>query len=183
MLGYLFGFNARISRVPFVLCTLVLGCGLMLLAYGLTGTPPGFGRTDVLLAQAVNNGPMLIVFFAALAVSFMLQSMRVRDIGWDPICVMAGWIALVVIDRTMATKFPQWALNQLHTGTPIGGLISAALMLVLFCWPSSQSGAETPLPYDHAGGADGARRQTGTPVEATKRIARVANGEFGGRVK
>lgn len=66
MLGYLFGFNARISRVPFLLCTSVLGAGLVLLAYGVTGTTPGSGRTDVLLIQAASSGPMQITFLPRL---------------------------------------------------------------------------------------------------------------------
>jgi|GEM_PF-982611 len=183
MLGYLFGFNARINRVPFVLCIFTLVAGLVLLAYGVTGTMPGSGRTDVLLVQAASSGPMQIAFFAALAVSFMLQSMRVRDIGWDPVCVMVGWVVLIVIDRLVASRHPEWAINPQVSGTLIGGLINAALMLALFIWPRGHSDATSPLPRDQSGTADDTRRNSGTPAAATNRIARIANGEFGGRAK
>ncbi|WGS21346.1 MULTISPECIES: hypothetical protein [unclassified Bradyrhizobium] len=183
MLGYLFGFNARISRVPFLLCIFALAAGLVLLAYGVTGTTPGSGRTDVLLVQAASSGPMQIAFFAALAITFMLQSMRVRDIGWDPVCVMVAWIALVVIDRLIASRYPEWAINPQFTGTLVGGLINAALMLALFVWPSGYSEASSPLPRDQGGTVDDFQRNNSAPAAAANRIARIANGEFGGRAK
>ena len=180
MLGYLFGFNARIGRVPFALATFALGVGFVMLVNGVTGTPPGNGRMDVLLAQATNSDLILVSFFAALAINFMLQSMRVRDIGWDPASVMVCWIALVAVDKVAAGKFPDYALTYQHTGTTIGALANLAWMLALLAWPSSGSSRE-PQPYDQGSTSEGYWRKAPEPTGNTSRISRVANGDFGGR--
>ena len=183
MLGYLFGFNARIGRVPFALCTFALGVGFVMLVYGTTGTALGSGRMEVLLAQAANSSPLVIAFFAVLAINFMLQSMRVRDIGWDPVCVMVCWIALVAADKVAAGRFPDYALTYHHTGTTIGALANLAWMLALLAWPSAGSSEEQQQSYDQGGTSEGYWRKAPAPAGTTGRIARVANGEFGGRAK
>jgi uncharacterized membrane protein YhaH (DUF805 family) len=177
MLGYLFGFNARIGRLTFVVCTFGLGNGFVFILAAIIGSLPR--NHDVLLAQAANSPPVVIAFFAVLAINFMLQSMRIRDIGWDPVCVMAAWIALVVIDRVVAGKFPAYALTYQHNGTVIGALVNAGLTLALFFWPSGS--------FDDAPGqsreTDGGWGKTSPPAAAPNRIARIANGEFGGRTR
>ena len=55
--------------------------------------------------------------------TFTLQSMRIRDIGWDPVCVIPGWIAILVVDKIVAGKVPAWALgSRHHDGTAVGAL-------------------------------------------------------------
>lgn len=180
MLNYLFGFNARIGRLAFVVCSFGLGIGFVLMLAAIIGSLPR--NHDVLLAQAANSPPVVIAFFAVLAVNFMLQSMRIRDIGWDPVCVMVGWVALVVIDKIVAGKFPEYALTYQHTGTVIGALVNAGLTLALFFWPGGSS-EENPLPRDRSDTSDGAWRKNSAPAAAPSRIARIANGEFGGRTR
>jgi hypothetical protein len=75
-----------------------------------------------------------IVFFALA--SFTLQSMRIRDIGWDPVCVIPAWIAIVIIDKLIAGKIPAWSLDHQHNGTVVGGLVNLGLVLALTFWPS-----------------------------------------------
>src|SRR3984957_21208121 len=86
------------------------------------------------------------VFFARM--TFSLQSMRVRDIGWDPVCVIPAWIAILIVDKVVAGKLPLWALGPEHEGTVVGGLINLILFLALMFWPSgdceSSSFGETP---------------------------------------
>ena len=38
--------------------------------------------------------------------TFTLQSMRIRDIGWDPVCVIPAWIAIVIVDKVVAGRIP-----------------------------------------------------------------------------
>ncbi|MBR0869923.1 hypothetical protein JQ633_06110 [Bradyrhizobium tropiciagri] len=171
MLNYIFGFNARMGRLAFFFSSFVIGCGYIVLVFGVTGSTAN-GRTDVLLAQAANSTPLLIGFYAVLAITFMLQSMRIRDIGWDPVCVMVGWVALVVIDRLVAGRYPEYALTYQNNSTVVGAFVNSALMLVLLFWP----GHSDELPADDAGD-DASWRRSSTPGVATSRIARVAGGE------
>jgi hypothetical protein len=62
--------------------------------------------------------------------------MRVRDIGWDPVCVLPGWFALLVVDKIIATNIPAWALDSQHHGTLVGAVVNFGLMLALTFWPS-----------------------------------------------
>ncbi|QIG96938.1 MULTISPECIES: DUF805 domain-containing protein [unclassified Bradyrhizobium] len=178
LLNYIFGFNARLGRLAYFFFSFVVGCGYLMLVFGITGNAPASGRTDVLLAQAANSMPLLIGFYVVLAMTFMLQSMRIRDIGWDPVCVMVGWIALVVIDRVVAGKYPEYALTYQHTGTTVGTLVNLALMLALTFWPGERLG-EAP----HETGDDGFSSRGSTPAAAGNRVARIASGEFGGKTR
>jgi uncharacterized membrane protein YhaH (DUF805 family) len=182
MLNYIFGFNTRMGRIAYFFCGFVVGCGYMMLVFGITGNAPASGRTDVLLAQAANSMPLLIGFYAVLVVAFMLQSMRIRDIGWDPVCVMVGWIALVVIDRIVAGKFPEYALTYQHTGTVVGALVNLALTVVLLFWPGAGH-VEEPPPLTRDTGDDGFLRRGSAPAAAGSRVARIANGEFGRKTR
>ena len=182
MLNYVFGFNIRMGRLAFFFCSFVAGLGFMMLTYGVTGNVPSSGRMDVLLAQASNSPQLLIAFYGFLFICFMLQSMRVRDIGWDPVCVMAGWIALMIIDRIVAQRFPEYALTYQQTGTLVGALANAALNLMLLFWPGGDLAKEPP-PLPHDAGDESSWRRSSTPAAATSRIARVAGGEFGGRTR
>jgi uncharacterized membrane protein YhaH (DUF805 family) len=182
MLGFLFGFNTRLGRLPFVVCTIGLVATLLLLVTAATGTTPSRTNTDILLAQGSNNVFLIGVFIFLVAANFMLQSMRVRDIGWDPVCVMMGWFALMVIDRIIATQHPEWALNYQHTGTMVGALANAALTLALIFWPTGRAGEEDDESAYAAPSAEGTWRKSTAPA-ATNRIARVASGEFGGKTR
>jgi len=180
MLNYIFGFNARMGRLAFFFCTLVAGLGFVMLVYGITGNVPR-GRTDVLLAQASNSPALIIAFYGLLVVCFMLQSMRVRDIGWDPVCVMAAWIALIVLDKAIAGRFPEYALTYQHTGTVVGALANAAMNLVLTFWPGGRSEEAPPSPRESGG--DSPFERNSAPAAAGSRVARIANGEFGGKTR
>ena len=36
---------------------------------------------------------VIVTLVALTVISLQLQCMRIRDIGWDPVCVMPGWFA------------------------------------------------------------------------------------------
>ncbi|MHC2435035.1 DUF805 domain-containing protein [Bradyrhizobium sp. USDA 4451] len=180
MLNYIFGFNARMGRLAFFFCSFVTGIGFLLLVYGITGNAPASGRTDVLLAQAASSPALIFAFYGMLVVCFMLQSMRVRDIGWDPVCVMAAWIALMVLDRAIAGRFPEHALTYQHTATVVGTAVNGVMNLVLTFWPGSGHADEaSPMPRES--GSDGMFDRNNTPAAAGSRMARIAGGEFGGK--
>ena len=52
-------------------------------------TSPSMIRPEDLVKNWAIIGAM--VFFGAA--TFTLQSMRIRDIGWDPVCVIPAWFA------------------------------------------------------------------------------------------
>jgi uncharacterized membrane protein YhaH (DUF805 family) len=100
MLGFLFGFNARLRRLQFFLATIAVAILMTAICFAIfsyafqhwpRGTVPN-------LALAMTLWPVLgtAVLFGWL--TFTLYAMRIRDIGWDPVCVIPGWIAVMIID-------------------------------------------------------------------------------------
>jgi uncharacterized membrane protein YhaH (DUF805 family) len=180
MLGYLFGFNARIGRLNYFLSSILLAIVITIMIFAVASTSlRGFAQ-GASLSQM--KGPLIgIVVIFALA-SFMLNSMRLRDIGWDPVCVIPLWIALTVVDRVIAAKIPAASLGHDHSGTIVGALVNLGLALALMFWPSGSHETWTPNF-----GATPPRlpdaplpRQDGASVAAS-RVARVAGGGFGRR--
>ena len=108
----------------------------------------------------------------------MLQSMRIRDIGWDPVCVIPAWIAILIVDKVVAGKIPAWSLDHEHNGTVVGGLVNLGLVLALMFWPSG----DYERPFNDAYRTPD--RPTPRPAAtsaAAERIARVSKTDFGGR--
>jgi len=114
-----------------------------------------------------------------ILITLTLQSMRIRDIGWDPVCVIPGWIAILIIDMVVATKFPNLALGHEHRGTAVGALVNLALFLALLFWPSGD-GESSPPSFGETRRPGASPRGGGTISVAADRIAR-ASGEFGRR--
>ena len=117
-----------------------------------------------------------IVFF--VGASFTLQSMRMRDIGWDPVCVIPAWIAILVVDHVVAGRIPAWSLGHDHDGTIIGGLTNLVLFLALMFWPSGDY--EEPFNDAYRTPDRPAPRSDAGSV-AADRIARAGRAEFGNR--
>ena len=124
------------------------------------------------------KGPVIIIGLLFMLITFTLQSMRFRDIGWDPVCVIPGWIAILIIDIAVAKKFPGLSLGPEHHGTAVGGLLNLGLFLALLFWPSADDGGSMPT-FDEPRRPDPSPRG-GTASVAADRIAR-ASGEFGRR--
>ena len=138
MLDMIFGFDARLGRLNFFLSCIALGVVNFLLAvpiiYHLIET--GMTRDNIPHSVWAMGWPMFALAAFYFVSSFMVASMRVRDIGWDPIIVMSGWFAVLVIDGLVASKIPGWSLGREHHGTIVGGLINFALVMALMFWPS-----------------------------------------------
>jgi hypothetical protein len=104
--------------------------------------------------------------------------MRFRDIGWDPVCVIPGWFAVLIVDMVVAKKSPSLSLGPEHHGTAVGALVNVALLLALFFLQSAHDEDATPT-VDEPRRPDPSR-SSGTASVAAERIAR-ASGDFGRR--
>ena len=177
MLGFLFGFNARLGRLHFFLATIAAAVLMTVIAFAiarhaLQSAPKGM--TPSLTSWQVITAAILFIWL-----SFTLHSMRIRDIGWDPVCVIPGWIAVAIIDGLVAGKIPAIALGHQQPGTIVGALVNLALFLALLFWPSSEHDHSAPTS---AGSFRMPDLPSRSPAAATaSRVARVANGEFGPR--
>lgn len=168
MLGFVFGFNARLGRLQFFLASLALAvlmtavCVAIALTLARTLSPGGIRPEEI--ARHWGFIAAIVVFgFATVT----LQSMRIRDIGWDPVCVIPAWISLMLVDHVIAGRFPTWAIGQEHQATAVGGIVNLVLMLALTFWPSA----------DRVGGSAGAFKAKATkPLISSDRLARAAQG-------
>ncbi|UWU73014.1 hypothetical protein N2603_23185 [Bradyrhizobium huanghuaihaiense] len=170
MLGFLFGFNARLGRLHFFLATVALAVLMTAICFAiamavLRDTSPGMIRPD----ELVKNRAIIAAMVLFGAATFTLQSMRIRDIGWDPVCVVPAWIALMVVDHVVAGRFQAWAIGQEHQGTAVGALVNLVLMLALTFWPSADSEGSYAGPFQ-------SRTHATSPSLTNERLARVSQG-------
>jgi uncharacterized membrane protein YhaH (DUF805 family) len=170
MLGFVFGLNARLGRLHFLLASVVLAIVMTAICFAiamaaLRTTSPSVIRPEDLMS---NWAIIAAIVFFGLA-TFTLQSMRIRDIGWDPVCVIPAWFALMIVDHVVAGRYPAWAIGQEHQGTIVGGLVNLALMLALTFWPSADSEGSYGSP-----GQPG--RAASNPSLSGSRLARISQG-------
>jgi hypothetical protein len=111
--------------------------------------------------------------------TFTLQSMRIRDIGWDPVCVIPAWIAILVVDHVIAGRIPAWSLGQDHDGTVVGALVNLGLFLAMMFWPSGDY--QSPTFGGRPGTPDKPSARTAAASVTTARIARATGADFGRR--
>jgi len=139
VLDLVFGLNTRLGRLKFFLATLVLAVVMTAICFVvamsvLRNVTPANIRPEFLLK---NSGMIAAIAFFAIA-TITLYSMRFRDIGWDPVCVVPAWIALMIVDYVVAMRFPHLAMGQEHTGTIVGGIANLVLTLALLFWPGDR---------------------------------------------
>jgi uncharacterized membrane protein YhaH (DUF805 family) len=137
MLNFVFGFNARLSRLRFFLASLALGFVMATLVFAIV-MHAAHGTSHMRPVDIAYSWPSLIAIALFTYATFSLQSMRLRDIGWDPVCVIPGWIAFAVIDHLVATKFPALAIGKGDAQTAAGALVNLGLYLALMFWPSGE---------------------------------------------
>jgi len=172
MLGFLFGFNARIGRLHYFLSLIGIGAVMGVLVYAAAGIAlrSADGVTQLL---ALSKGwAAIILGVVFLYVSFTLQSMRFRDMGWDPVCVIPGWIALLIVDRLIATKLPAFSLGPESNQTIVGTLVHFGLVLALLFWPSAKDAAD----FDEPPRRIDAPPRRGAVSVASQRMARISGG-------
>jgi len=177
MLGYLFGFNARIGRLHYFLASIGLAIVITGIIFAIASAAYHGNARAIPLTPKHMQWPLIAVAGLFCLASLSLQSMRFRDIGWDPVCVIPGWIALMVVDYLIATKIPALSLGPEHSGTIVGALTNLGLFLALLFWPGSNHEPATPT-YSGPSSDAPPRRQETTSLAAS-RVARVAGGEFG----
>jgi hypothetical protein len=107
--------------------------------------------------------------------------MRIRDIGWDPVCVIPAWIAILIVDKLVAGKIPAWSLGLEQHGTIVGALINLALFLTLLFWPGSDHEHPMPTFGDTRRKPDEPSHPRDTASAHATRIARAKGAGFGRR--
>ena len=129
---------------------------------------------------ALASGPFLVaaLFYGWLTIT--LQSMRIRDIGWDPVCVMPAWIAAAIVDGLVAAKFPAISLANEH-GTIVGALINVSLILALLFCPSGAQDSPAPTSDEPVRTPDPPPHRPVADPPAAPRISRPATSGFGRR--
>jgi uncharacterized membrane protein YhaH (DUF805 family) len=172
MLGFLFGFNARIGRLHYLLSLFGLGFVIAVMFYVVTGTALSSTNGYARLLSFSSSRGIIALGVVFMAVGFTLQSMRFRDIGWDPVCVVPGWIAAMMIDRLIAVKLPAVSLGPNTNQTAVGALIHIGLVLVLLFWPGAKSDA---TEFDEPRGYDAPPRRDAAGA-AAQRMARISGG-------
>lgn len=187
MLGFIFGLNARLGRLQYFLSTIGLAVVMTGISFLIARESLEAAANGIPLSIELIKGPAIIVGIIFLLITLTLQSMRFRDIGWDPVCVIPGWFAVLIVDMVVAKKFPSLSLGPEfpglslgpeHHGTAVGVLVNLALLLALFFWPSAHDEDEMPT-LDEPRRPDPSR-SSATASVAAERIAR-ASGDFGRR--
>jgi uncharacterized membrane protein YhaH (DUF805 family) len=179
MLGFLFGFNARLGRIQYFLATIALAVVMTVICFAIASYAFQNNAGEKLSRAALLTWPMIAagVFFAWATLT--LQSMRIRDIGWDPVCVIPAWIAILVVDGVVAAKIPAWSLGSDHHGTVVGALTNLALLLAMMFWPSGDF--ESPAFGEPPRMPDRPATRTDAKSAPAERIARATGAEFGRR--
>jgi uncharacterized membrane protein YhaH (DUF805 family) len=178
MLGFLFGFNARLGRLQYFLSTIALAIGMTAICFAIASYVFHSGPRGTLQSESLMTWPTFVAIGFFGWMTFTLQCMRIRDIGWDPVCVIPAWIAILIVDKLVAGKIPAWSLGHEHNGTVVGGLVNLALVLALTFWPSG----EYERPFNDAYRTpDGQVPKPLVRSVAAERLARATRTEFGGR--
>lgn len=146
MFNDLLGFGGRLNRLQYFLCALGLNLLAAVVVFGLLGLPGAHTSAAGLHATPQTRPPSVVLFAFPVMVAYLwfalaFQCKRVRDIGWKPLYVIPGWIAVIVIDRIVAHAYPALAFG--HASTPIAGLINIFLAGSLLFWPSDSGGSSS----------------------------------------
>jgi uncharacterized membrane protein YhaH (DUF805 family) len=175
MLGFLFGLNSRLGRLQFLLSMIGLVFVMAVVLFVLTGRVPQSGQLRGDIAFALNNVAVIVALIVFIVAGLQLECMRIRDIGWDPVVVMAGWFVMMIIDILIAIKFPALALGYQHIAF---GELNFMLFLALMLWPTGEPEDSAPSADEPWQSSDTPRRGHSTPA-TTDRISRISNGRAG----
>jgi uncharacterized membrane protein YhaH (DUF805 family) len=178
MLGFIFGLNARLGRMQYFLSIMGLAVVMTGICFLMARESFDAAANGIPPSIELIKGPAIIVGIVFLLITLTLQSMRLRDIGWDPVCVIPGLFVVLMVDMVVARKFPSLSLGPEHHGTAVGALINLGLLLALFFWPSAHDEEQMPT-LNEPRRVDPAR-SNGAASVAAERLAR-ASGELGRR--
>ena len=179
MLGFLFGLHVRLGRMHYFLATIALAIVMTAICFAIATYLIQLSPADLLSPASLMTWPTIaaMVFFAWM--TFTLQSMRIRDIGWDPVCVIPAWIAILIIDKVVAGKIPAWSAGQEHNGTVVGALVNLGLFLALLFWPGGDY--ETPAYGGTPSKPDRSSAMPDSGAIAAARLARASGAQVGHR--
>ena len=107
MLGFIFGLNARLGRLQYFLSIIGLAVVMTGICFLIARESFEAAANGIPPSIELIKGPAVLVGIIFLVVTLTLQSMRFRDIGWDPVCVIPGWFAVLIVDMVVAKKFPE----------------------------------------------------------------------------
>lgn len=138
MLHNILGFGGRMGRLEYFLVSLVFGLfmSLFVLALTLGLVPHGVTR-----GSAGSTAYLLILLLAVLPIylwfSLALQAKRFRDMGWDPLYVIPGWIFANMVGGALFMAF-----LTVHSIPWIGLLFNLFMSCALLFWPSAPTGVQ-----------------------------------------
>jgi uncharacterized membrane protein YhaH (DUF805 family) len=141
MLDLLFGFNARLGRLQYILAIIGLAVLIPLICYamvmnGLVHFPSGTTRANLSqLSWSALGWPVICTAAFATWATFMIQAMRIRDIGWDPVLVIGGWIAIMLIDMIVA----KYVFGPDCYRTTMGLIVNFVMTGILLFWPGNDA--------------------------------------------
>lgn len=129
MLQWLFGFRGVAGRVRFL-------AGLSLLTFSALALVVVVAVIAALVhVPTASWSPALaLILFVLIGGSFLgLATRRLRDVGWPPLLVLGGLVALTIVEWWSPLAFPSpWRELMSY---PAGALAWAGLWLVLLVWP------------------------------------------------
>jgi uncharacterized membrane protein YhaH (DUF805 family) len=181
MLGFLFGFNARLGRLHFFLSIIALA--VVSVAINLALSPYSIRQLASGAKPPADHfaWPLIVPTVGFLLIKYTLKSMRIRDMGWDPVCVVPAWIALGIVDSVIASKVPTWSIGHAHHGTIVGVTIQFALIIALMFWPSGGFEAPTSALGGSQRTPQGPSQRSNATSPSAARMARGTGAEFGRR--
>ncbi len=172
MLGFIFGLNARLGRLHYFLVTIGVAVLMTVICFVMAGQIMRGAANGVPPSIDSIKGSAIVLGIVFMLITLTIQSMRVRDIGWDPVCVIPGWIAILIVDMMLARKFPGLSLGPAHHATAVSAIVNLVFFLSLMFWPSGDDESSLP-PTDAPRRQDPAPRG-GTNSVAAERLARVS---------
>jgi len=124
-----------VSRLPFLMgCVAVAAAGALAAELAFGGlSPAGVGETGA-PHFILSIAPLLLLFICAVS----LQARRFRDMGWDPLYVIPGWIAINALDRLVALQHPNLAMSGAFHQTLLGLIANGLMWGALLLWPSQR---------------------------------------------
>jgi len=134
MLHNILGFGGRMGRLEYFMASLALGFFVMLLVFALMmGFMPDLRHGD---REHMPPGLMILLLGVVMPIwlwfALAFQAKRYRDMGWNPLYVIPGSIAVVTI-LTLLSPF-------VHGLAGFGLLLNFGLTLCLWFWPSAPTG-------------------------------------------
>jgi uncharacterized membrane protein YhaH (DUF805 family) len=154
MLGAIFSFRGRLNRIQYFLGCCGAGAGLVVLLMivgGLAFAAAGGhseGPPSMLAIVVVGLAILVLVGPLYVWISFSLQARRFRDIGWEPVVVIPGWIGVNIIDRLAVMGAPQIAIMPgagISWLTVIVGLFFSGALLF---WPGRSESDDVAAVFD-----------------------------------